>query len=219
MSQNYNLIKTGVIDFNNVLIEKYAFIGLNELEVITLVKLQNLLKQPSQDNLEILNVNRLPEIMEETMSIDSSVISNTIARLIEEKYIDLVESNGSIIFSLDPVYKRIANIIDNDSIVDEDNQNIILVKNIVGIIEKEFGVLLSSIELEIVRSWVFEKKYSYDEINQAIIDCLHRKRKSVKFVNDVLKARKISKMNAINNLDNDDTLELFNDIYGKKNNK
>lgn len=215
MSQNYNLIKTGVIDFNNILIEKYAFIGLNEQEVVTLIKLQNILKQPTQDNVASLSVDKLPVIMSEAMSISSEKISDVLAKLIEDKYIDISESNGNIIYSLDPIYKRLANILDNDETEDEKAESINLVKKVVGIIEKEFGILISPLDLEIIKSWINEAKYSFEEINDAILVTIQKKRKSVKVVNDILKAKRIAYLNEIKPKNNDNIEALFNDIYGK----
>lgn len=215
MSQNYNLIKSGVIDFNNILIEKYAFIGLNEQEVVTLIKLQNILKQPTQDNVTSLSVDKLPKIMSEAMSISSDEISDLLAKLIESKYIDILESNGDIIYSLDPIYKRLANIIDNDEAVNEELDSINLVKKIVGIVEKEFGILISPLDLEIIKAWVNDYKYSFDEMNDAILDALKKKRKSVKVVNDILKAKRIAYMNETKQKKDDNIEALFNDIYGK----
>ncbi|MBQ7276848.1 MAG: DnaD domain protein [Bacilli bacterium] len=215
MSQNYNLIKSGVIDFNNILIEKYAFIGLNEQEVVTLIKLQNILKQPTQDNVTSLVVDKLPKIMSEAMSISSDEISDLLAKLIENKYIDILESNGDIIYSLDPIYKRLANIIDNDEAVNEELDSINLVKKIVGIVEKEFGILISPLDLEIIKAWVNDYKYSFDEMNDAILDALKKKRKSVKVVNDILKAKRIAYMNETKQKKDDNIEALFNDIYGK----
>lgn len=215
MSQNYNLIKSGVIDFNNILIEKYAFIGLNEQEVVTLIKLQNILKQPTQDNVTSLSVDKLPKIMSEAMSISSDEISDLLAKLIESKYIDILESNGDIIYSLDPIYKRLANIIDNDEAVNEELDSINLVKKIVGIVEKEFGILISPLDLEIIKAWVNDYKYSFDEMNDAILDALKKKRKSVKVVNDILKAKRIAYMNEKKQKKDDNIEALFNDIYGK----
>ena len=215
MSQNYNLIKSGVIDFNNILIEKYAFIGLNEQEVVTLIKLQNILKQPTQDKVTSLSVDKLPKIMSEAMSISSDEISDLLAKLIENKYIDILESNGDIIYSLDPIYKRLANIIDNDEAVNEELDSINLVKKIVGIVEKEFGILISPLDLEIIKAWVNDYKYSFDEMNDAILDALKKKRKSVKVVNDILKAKRIAYMNETKQKKDDNIEALFNDIYGK----
>ena len=95
MSKNYNLIKSGVISFKNLLIDKYSFIGLNETEVITLIKLQNLLISPEKTSLE-----KLPEKMHESMQLGSKEISDCLAKLIESKYIDIEEVDGEVTYSI-----------------------------------------------------------------------------------------------------------------------
>ena len=52
-------------------------------------------------------------------------------------------------------------------------------------------------------------------MNDAILDALKKKRKSVKVVNDILKAKRIAYMNETKQKKDDNIEALFNDIYGK----
>lgn len=210
MSQNYNLIKSNVISFKNLVIDKYSFIGLNEVEVVTLIKLHNLLISP-----EKISIESLPEKMHETMQLSSEDISEVIAKLIEGKYIDLLENeNGEVSYSLDMTYQRLANVLDDEENKTQEDSNALDLKKVTNLIEKEFAKLVTPLELELIKSWIYDEKYSFAEINEAILDALKRQRKTVKAVNELLKGKR-NRMNNSNKKNNDDLTELFNNVYGK----
>lgn len=209
MSKNYNLIKSGVISFKNLLIDKYSFIGLNETEVITLIKLQNLLISPEKTSLE-----KLPEKMHETMQLGSKEISDCLAKLIESKFIDIEEVDGEVTYSLDLTYQRLANVLDSESDKEDEDKNASDFKKITNIIEKEFNKLVSPLELQLIKSWIYEDKYDFSLINECILEAVKRQRRTVKAVNELLRSKK-QKQQAKNNKQDTDLTNLFNNVYGK----
>jgi len=212
MNQNFNLIKNGMIDFEKLMVEKYAYLGLNEVEVITLIKLNNFLKQPIPTPVE-----QLPEKMHETMSRDASEISELLAKLIENKFIDLIEQEGAVSYTLDPTYKRIANVLDEESNQEEKNTNVNDVKKIVSLIETNFNCLVSPLDLNMINRWVNVDQYNFYDINEAIISCIQRRNKSVKLVNEILRTKK-EKAEKVNKTEASDLKKMFNNVYGKKEN-
>ena len=209
MSKNFNLIKSGVISFKNLLIDKYSFIGLNETEVITLIKLQNLLISPEKISLE-----KLPEKMHETMQLASKEISDCLAGLIESKFIDIEEVDGEVTYSLDLTYQRLANVLDSESDKEDEDKNASDFKKITNIIEKEFNKLVSPLELQLIKSWIYEDKYDFSLINECILEAVKRQRRTVKAVNELLRSKK-QKQQAKNNKQDTDLTDLFNNVYGK----
>lgn len=209
MSKNYNLIKSGVISFKNLLIDKYSFIGLNETEVITLIKLHNLLVSPEKTSLE-----KLPEKMHETMQLASKEISDCLAGLIESKFIDIEEVDGEVTYSLDLTYQRLANVLDSESDKEDEDKNASDFKKITNIIEKEFNKLVSPLELQLIKSWIYEDKYDFLLINECILEAVKRQRRTVKAVNELLRSKK-QKQQAKNNKQDTDLTSLFNNVYGK----
>ena len=209
MSKNYNLIKSGVISFKNLLIDKYAFIGLNETEVITLIKLQNLLISPEKTSLE-----KLPEKMHESMQLGSKEISDCLAKLIESKYIDVEEVDGEVTYSLDLTYQRLANVLDSENEKEDEDRYASDFKKITNIIEKEFNKLVSPLELQLIKSWIYEDKYEFSLINESILDAVKRQRKNVKAVNEILRSKK-QRAESKNKKQDTDLTNLFNNVYGK----
>ena len=209
MSKNYNLIKSGVISFKNLLIDKYSFIGLNETEVITLIKLQNLLISPEKTSLE-----KLPEKMHETMQLGSKEISDCLAKLIESKYIDIEEVDGEVTYSLDLTYQRLANVLDSENEKEDEDRYASDFKKITNIIEKEFNKLVSPLELQLIKSWIYEDKYEFSLINESILDAVKRQRKNVKAVNEILRSKK-QRAESKNKKQDTDLTNLFNNVYGK----
>ena len=209
MSKNYNLIKSGVISFKNLLIDKYSFIGLNETEVITLIKLQNLLISPEKTSLE-----KLPEKMHETMQLGSKEISDCLAKLIESKYIDVEEVDGEVTYSLDLTYQRLANVLDSENEKEDEDRYASDFKKITNIIEKEFNKLVSPLELQLIKSWIYEDKYEFSLINESILDAVKRQRKNVKAVNEILRSKK-QRAESKNKKQDTDLTNLFNNVYGK----
>ena len=47
MSQYYILLKNGMLDFEKLIIDKYSFIGLDEVEAVFLIKLKRIFKSLS----------------------------------------------------------------------------------------------------------------------------------------------------------------------------
>ncbi len=209
MSKNYNLIKSGVISFKNLLIDKYSFIGLNETEVITLIKLQNLLISPEKTSLE-----KLPEKMHESMQLGSKEISDCLAKLIESKYIDVEEVDGEVTYSLDLTYQRLANVLDSENEKEDEDRYASDFKKITNIIEKEFNKLVSPLELQLIKSWIYEDKYDFSLINESILDAVKRQRKNVKAVNEILRSKK-QRAESKNKKQDTDLTNLFNNVYGK----
>lgn len=209
MSKNYNLIKSGVISFKNLLIDKYSFIGLNETEVITLIKLQNLLISPEKTSLE-----KLPEKMHESMQLGSKEISDCLAKLIESKYIDIEEVDGEVTYSLDLTYQRLANVLDSENEKEDEDRYASDFKKITNIIEKEFNKLVSPLELQLIKSWIYEDKYEFSLINESILDAVKRQRKNVKAVNEILRSKK-QRAESKNKKQDTDLTNLFNNVYGK----
>lgn len=214
MSQNFNLIKNGVIDFNSLILEKYANIGLNEVELVVLIKLNNAINSPNQTSLE-----KLPELLAETMQLTKEEIANVLVELIEEKYIDLKENKGLVTYDLNQTYQRLANILDDNEIEIEAMSKENDFKKIVNKIEKEFNIIVSPLDLEIIKHWINNDGYDYDKIDCAILECLKHKKYGVKYVNEFLRKNKAVIDTKVKEEDKEELQSLFNSVYGKiKNN-
>ena len=152
--------------------------------------------------------------MHETMQLGSKEISDCLAKLIESKYIDIEEVDGEVTYSLDLTYQRLANVLDSENEKEDEDRYASDFKKITNIIEKEFNKLVSPLELQLIKSWIYEDKYEFSLINESILDAVKRQRKNVKAVNEILRSKK-QRAESKNKKQDTDLTNLFNNVYGK----
>ena len=85
------------------------------------------------------------------------------------------------------------------------------VAKIVSLLEKEFQKILTPLELELVHKWIYDDKFSYDKVYNAILETLKLKKKTVQSVDMFLN----KKDNSESKSSNDGLQDLFNQVYGK----
>ena len=66
-------------------------------------------------------------------------------------------------------------------------------------------------ELELVRKWIYEDKFTYDKVYNAILEALKINKKSLQYIDAILN----KKDNTTKSTSNDGLQELFNQVYGK----
>lgn len=202
MSNYYMLLQNDIIDFDKLLLEKYSLLGLDEVEVIILIKLNKLLKSGNKFSITHLSKN---------MTVPEDIIRNKLVTLINNQFITLQLINKNEIYSLDDTYKRLSNLLDN--LNDETNNNAFdadIVK-VVVLLEKEFKKMLSPLDSEMVHKWIKEDKFSYDKIYDAVLETLKHNKKSIQYVDIILN----KKTTETKNSSNEGLQNLFNQVYGK----
>lgn len=202
MSKFYMLLKNNFIDFDKLLIEKYNLLGLDEIELVILIKLNNLLNSGKKFSIEYLSNN---------MTVKEDVIREKLVSLINNQFITLKLVNKNEIYSLDDTFKRLSDLLDNEEVEENMEENNSLLAIIVSLLESEFKKILSPLELELVHKWVYEDKFSYDKINNAVLEALKLKKKSIQSV-DLLLNKKDNNQTSSTNTGIQD---LFNQVYGK----
>lgn len=202
MSKFYMLLKNNIIDFEKLLIEKYSLIGLDEIEVIILIKLNKLLSSGNKFSIEYLSKN---------MTITEDIIRDKLVTLINNQFITLKLVNKNEIYSLDDTYNRLSSLLENEEIKEKKDSSNTDVAKIVSLLEKEFQKILTPLELELVHKWIYDDKFSYDKVYNAILETLKLKKKTVQSVDMFLN----KKDNSESKSSNDGLQDLFNQVYGK----
>ena len=202
MSKFYMLLKENIIDFEKLLIEKYSLIGLDEIEVIILIKLNKLLNSGNKFSIEYLSKN---------MTITEDIIRDKLVTLINNQFITLKLVNKNEIYSLDDTYIRLSSLLENEEIEEQKDSLNTDVAKIVSLLEKEFQKILTPLELELVHKWIYDDKFSYDKVYNAILETLKLKKKTVQSVDMFLNKKDISESKS----SNDGLQDLFNQVYGK----
>lgn len=207
MRQYYKLIKNKTISFDALLIEKYHLLGLNEVDVLLLIKLQHLLQLGKRK----LSTKELAP----TMSISITTISKRLVELVNNGFISLSlsDKDQSETFSLDETYKKLGALLEqgDEKIEVEGTSNDI--KTVVGRLESEFHHLLSPLDLEVVRHWIIDDHFPVEAIEDSLLECVKMKKLDVKYIDLLLnkKEKKPATSGPAENLQ-----ELFNNVYDKK---
>ena len=202
MSQYYTLLKNDIINFDQLLLDKYNVLGLDEVETIILIKLNKILKSGKKFSIDLLT---------SSMSISENDLRNRLVSLINNQFITLMIDGKNELYSIDDTYKRLADAIVQNDIDAKTEKQETEVEKVVNALQKSFNKILTPLDLEMVHNWIYQDKFSFDTINNAIIETLKIKKTSVHYVDAIL-----SKKEEIKKEHNDDGLQnLFNQVYGK----
>lgn len=206
MKGYYELLKNNIIDFDKLMLEKYYLLGLNEIDTIILIKLNNLLKHGEQS----LSLSTIVPFM----SISETECSERIAKLVENGFISLEMATVKAreTFSLDETYKKLSLVLSNEEENKENDEINNMLKQTVTLLEKELKKILTPIEREIVSKWFYEYKYSYQEIDDAILNALKYKNRGIQYIDRTLFKKQMN--NDVK--PNSEIQELFKQVYEKR---
>lgn len=202
MSQYYELLKNETINFDKLLIEKYNTLGLDEVEVIILIKINKVINSGKK-----LSIEKIAK----GMSITEESLRNKLVTLINNQFITLMLDGKNEVYSIDDTYKRLAEtLVENDkSEIDANDET--MMKKVVELLQKMFNKILTPLDLEVVHHWIYEDKFGYDQINDAVLETLKLKKTSIQYVDAILnKPKPVKKEKSGEGLQ-----ELFNQVYGK----
>ena len=175
---NYSkLIHSNVISLNDVLIQNYKRLGLDEVNMTLLLHLN--FQKNNQNN--FLSTS----ILADKMAISEEKISERILFLLNQEFIELEIDETGEKFSLEPLIKKIADILFED---DQPSTEKLDVSEIIEYCEKTYQRLLTVDDLKIVNMWVEE--YTIDEIKSAVLDSLKAKKTQLRYADAILVNRK-----------------------------
>ena len=110
MKSYVDLMKENIIDFGNLILEKYYLLNLNEIECMVLYKLNKYSKEVNN----ILNLSDL----EKKMKLDINQLGDVLAGLVSKGFVTLKMSDDekcTLIeeFSLEDAYKELSYVLEN----------------------------------------------------------------------------------------------------------
>lgn len=130
-----------------------------------------------------------PEAISNSLCIDKYKVMELLNSLSEKQIIEIVvekDENGksSEYISLDLMYKKIINIIIGKK--EEVNSNSIFDNgDIFATFEKEFGRTISSMECQIIKSWI-DDNFSHELIMEALKEAVYNGATSLKYIETIL---------------------------------
>lgn len=207
MKRYYDLLKDNIIDFDKLILEKYYMLGLNEVEAIILIKLNNLLKKGERS----LSLNEVVPFM----SISEEECSERIVKLVEEGFIAIEFTNvkSKETFNLDETYRKLSLILLDENNAKASDEKKELLKETITLLEKELKKILSPIEREIVSKWYYEYQYDPKDIDEAIMNALKYKNRGIQYIDRTL----FKNNNKVEeNETNTEIEELFKQVYVRK---
>ena len=127
-----------------------------------------------------------PEVIASSLGMDKYKVMELLNNLNEKKIISItVEKNSSGIseeyISLDLMYKKIMNIIVDKKDADKSLDN----SDIFSIFEKEFGRTISSMECQIIKSWI-DDNFSHELIMEALKEAIYNGVTSLRYIEKIL---------------------------------
>lgn len=202
MSNYYMLLQNDIIDFDKLLLDKYSLLGLDEVEVIILIKLNKLLKSGNKFSITHLSKN---------MTVTEDVIRNKLVALINNQFITLQLINKNEIYSLDDTYKRLSSLLNSLNNENKNNELDSDIIKVISLLEKEFKKILSPLDVELVHKWIKEDKFTYDKIYNAVLETVKHNKKSIQYTDIILNKKTTENKNN----SNEGLQDLFNQVYGK----
>lgn len=197
------LYEEGLLDYNKLIIQNYKALELNEVDAIVLIKILDLYKK---------NKNIRTSKIISTTGISKKDVENSLARLIEkniyEIYIEYKNGIGDESISLDPLFKKIADIF-SDEPNDEDESEI---KLTIKLIEGELKRPLTPIEFNVISEWFSLDGYNFENIKKAVVESVKANRVTFKNIEKELLAEKKSKLTPSKKI-NSKTADALNKIY------
>lgn len=210
MKSYVDLMKENIIDFGNLILEKYYLLNLNEIECMVLYKLNKYSKEVNN----ILNLSDL----EKKMKLDINQLGDVLAGLVSKGFVTLKMSDdekGTLIeeFSLEDAYKELSYVLENGERKIENDQVNKDFQEILKLLESKNNKPLSPIEMQTVQKWFFEYKYDIKLIKEQIEKTYKNKNASVSIVDRQLFAKSRETLTS-------DEIEAAQEIlkrkYGKK---
>lgn len=178
-----DLMKKNIVDFNELVLNNYYKMGLDETEAIILIKLHSLLKR----GITFINPDRLSKIL----SISKTKTSNRLESLIENGYIhiDLIKlPNGkeSEMFNLDFFIEKVIlnelDIVNGKKLENNKASEGVLA----DMLEQEMKKPLSVLDIQIITKWLNEDSYTFDQIEDALFKAVKSNKVTMKYIDNIL---------------------------------
>ncbi len=185
---NYSkLITSHMISFKEALVLHYKEIGLNETQTMIIILLYETKKHQAKAISE--------KDIASKMTLSEQAIAKEIYELIEKGFISLEMVSGAEQYSLSPTIEKLGAVLGAEETDAQGELNMQSeAEKIINYVEKNFGRVLSSSELLLIKRW-FEEGLSVQDINNAINESLKQKKYHLRYADAILMNRNINQNN------------------------
>lgn len=202
------LFDKGLINYHQLIFEYQSKLELTSDEVVVLMQLLNL-AQRKRYSLSTLTLARMT-------SLKTNVVGEIVNSLFEKDIISIQferkTSNEKLkeVFDLKPLFAKIVDFLEEDIERDKEIKSITDIEYVIRVLEKTFDKPLTPRYLEIVKQW-FTDEYTKEEIDQAIETTKEHGRKSVNYVDKILRSETFAQETNID----EKTADFLRKLVGK----
>jgi len=212
-------IKDGIIDFNQMILQNYKGIGLNETEAFLIIELE---KQAQAGN-TFLN----PKKMIKNVSLSMDELLAVLDRLIKNGFLkmEFVKNESGKegeVFDVNDTVEKILKYnhqLMDDLVISQPKTYATSEEELVDLIESQFQKQLTPLEIEIIRKWVGEDRYPILSIKKALLDAAKANKASLSYVDGILLKRNNAEKKAKDvkyNSEEPEALKTFFESWPKK---
>lgn len=185
------LLEDDMINFNAILIKNYRKLNINEKDIIVLSSLaRSEIKGYTSFN---------PSRLKVKVGLSNDDLYKSLNSLTEKGYIEIKEAvNEKTLktcefFSLEKLYKEIVNIYLKEEKKEQQRKSVSFQEEISLFYEETYNKPLSPLDIDIIKVWADEKKFSIDEIKNEMLDCIKIGKTSLKAVDQSLIRKRLQK--------------------------
>ena len=176
-------VKAGNLTISRLVLAHYRDIGLNEVDLVTLLELKSDLDQGQ--------VFPDPQDLAKRMHISQDQAFDRIHSLIQKKVLEIQTAKGpdgksQDVYSLDPLYNRLLTYLDQNQHKEEAQNQEEAANRLYKMFESEFGRPLSPIEIETISAWIDEDKYQPGLIQMALKQAVLNQVYNLRYIDRVL---------------------------------
>jgi DNA replication protein len=178
-----------IIDFSQLILQNYKYIGLNETEAFIIIELQ----KQSKAGITFLN----PKKIVKNIALPLDELLEVLDRLIQNNFLSmeivLTDSGKEAeIYHLNHTVEKILKY--NAFVLEEVAKRqpktyATSEEELVDLIEKQFQRQLTPLDIEIIRSWVAQDRYSMLDIKKALLDAVKANKSTLGYVDGILLKR------------------------------
>ncbi len=202
------IFEEGMLNYHELILKYQSKLDLSPGEIIVLLQLLNL-AQKRRYYLSTITLARMT-------SLKANQVGEIVNSLFEKNFISIQferksnEKKISEVFDLTPFFIRITDIFNEEIDKQRESKSVSDVEYVIKVLEKIFNKPLSPHYLEMVRQW-FTDGYSKEQIDQAIETTINHGRKSVNYVDRILRSDSYDQESTID----EKTAEYLRKLIGK----
>lgn len=202
------LFVEGFLNYHEIVFAYQSKLDLASDELIVLIQLLNL-AQKKRFNLSTLTLARMT-------SFKTNVVGDIVNSLFEKNIINIqferktAQEKISEVFDLTPLFSKITEILEEDILKEKETKSVTDVEYVIRVLERVFNKPLTPRYLDMVKQW-FTDGYKKEEIDQAIETTQTHGRKTVLYVDKILRSETYDQESKID----EKTAEFLRKLVGK----